>query len=250
MTQMITYDHPYLVLVQNIMQPQWHAKIMGINAKGRWGPVGKLEATPPDEGMHSVLPRWLNSSTPTPKRELRSSLHGLTNKFFLTFISELKVQAHMNSPWKSEQCFIWQVFGLLQQHCSSQETIEWFMPVPLFMALRHLLTQLTCEPQSSGNSLTLSRHKPLWARAERQWQKIRGTPEEVQCLDGWLFRIHFSPCTINPQVPTLFNNCIKEKETAWRETTKPELGLGDRRKPPPCNANAQFLMTLHRAQSS
>lgn len=35
MTQMITYDHPYLVLVQNIMQPQWHAKIMGINAKGR-----------------------------------------------------------------------------------------------------------------------------------------------------------------------------------------------------------------------
>ena len=188
-----------------------------------------------------------------PKERIMLFAVQITNRLFLTFVSEVKVQAHIKSTCKSEWCFIWhhwQVFGLLQQQCSSQETTKWFMPVPLFMALGDPLTQLTCELQSSGNSLTLSRHKPLWARAKRQWQKIRGTPEEVPCLDGLLFRIQFSPCTTNPQVLTLFNNCTKEKETAWRETIEPGLGLGDRRKPPPCNANAWFLTTLHRAQSS
>ena len=129
------------------------------------------------------------------------------------------------------------------------KTIKWFMPVPMFMALENTLTQLTCELQSSENSLILSRHKSLWSRVTRQWQKIRGTPEDVLCLDGSLYKIQFCPCTISPQVLTLLNNCTKEKETTWRDTGEPEMDLGDRRKPLPSNVNAWFLTTFHRAQS-
>lgn len=188
-----------------------------------------------------------------PKERIMLFSARITNRLFLTFISEVKAQAHIKCPWKSEQWFIWhrqQVFGLLQQHCSSWETIKQFMPVPLFTALGDPLTQLTCELQSSGNSLTLSRHKK--AIVGKSKKVVAEDPRNARggAVFGWaplqdsIFPLY------NPQVLTLFNNCTKEKETAWRETTEPELGPGDRRKPPPCSATAQFLTTLHRAQSA
>lgn len=111
---------------------------------------------------------------------------------------------------------------LKQQHCSSWETLEWFEPVPLFMTLG------ICWPRSnvSCRALALSRHRPLRA--------VAGHPRFSRAWTPFLGSIF--PLYNNPQVLTFLNKSSEEKETAWRETTEPAVGLGDRRKSPLCNS--------------